>query len=201
MRSAGLNVALAVVAAALTVAAADGLMRFLSVGMPRRGFLAPKPRARLLTGRLEVFDPGYRGILTSREFRVSVRANSLGLRGPEIEFDRLAPRSPVLLIGDSYFFGWGVEESARVSEVLARLLSSGPTPRPVVNISFPGWGMYHARDVLQAFGPRLRPSLVVLGLCIANDFLDDLNYKAHGLDGGTAVLEPSHSLGGESWPS
>jgi hypothetical protein len=172
------NVLLAALSVTLTLVAVDVALRFTSIGSPRRGTLEPKPRPHLLTGRIEVFPPGYRGVLAARDFTVHVRANALGLRGWELDFADLARRHPVVFVGDSYVFGWGVEEEDRVSERSAALLGQAGYSVPVVNLSFPGWGMSQALEVLEDFAPRLRPRLVILGLFVGNDFMDDLAYRA-----------------------
>ena len=59
----------------------------------------------------------------TREFAVDVHTNGWRLRGPEVEASDDALR--VLVIGDSFTFGWGVEERERYSEVLQQLLRTG----------------------------------------------------------------------------
>ena len=57
--------------------------------------------------------PGYQGVLTRPEFSVQFQINSLGFRGPEIGEGR-----KVLIIGDSFTFGWGVGDNANFSALI-----------------------------------------------------------------------------------
>ena len=62
----------------------------------------------------------FRQIKNTGDFNVPVRFNELGLR--ESKSLRTAKSSDWFLVGDSYPFGWGVDEKDRVSEQLAREL-------------------------------------------------------------------------------
>jgi lysophospholipase L1-like esterase len=62
--------------------------------------------------------PGQSGIFETPQFRTSVRINQQGLRDPEHSYDRLNDASRILVLGDSFAWGYGVEESERFSQLL-----------------------------------------------------------------------------------
>src|SRR4030095_6065600 len=69
-----------------------------------------------------------------------------GHRGPEDDW-----RRPVILVvGDSEWFGAGVEDEEAWPRVLERRLNTPAPPQPVhvVNASQPGFGPYHAAVVI-----------------------------------------------------
>ena len=86
-------------------------------------------------------------------FATTVRSNSLGLRGGALAPRRGSARRLVLL-GDSYGFGWGVEEAetyaARLEEILA---ASGGGDIQVLNAAIPGFGTFQRQRALELVLP------------------------------------------------
>src|SRR4051794_39884304 len=77
--------------------------------------------------------PGLRGVVGNwAEFTTHVRINQLGIRGPEI-----GPRRPgvrrVLVLGDSFTFGAGVEEAETFPAQLAAELTRRGAPAEGIN--------------------------------------------------------------------
>ncbi len=111
-----------------------------------------------------------------RGFDTTVRSNRLGFRGPEIE-----PRPDGLVryavLGDSYGFGWGVEEeetyAARLEELL-RADSGAAAGRAVevVNAALPGFGTFQRLRALEAILP-LGLDGVIIEFSVSNDVVDD----------------------------
>ncbi len=92
-----------------------------------------------------------------------VRINAAGLRGPE-----LAPRRPdevrILTLGDSSIFGACAAEEDVFSAVAAALLSRRWRRRVTgINGGIPGYDSRQSLTLLREVGPKVRPSLVVIG--------------------------------------
>src|SRR5215831_727211 len=73
--------------------------------------------------------PGADTDFESPEFRVHVRINERGLRGPSVAATPEARKRRVLFVGDSFVFGWGVEENETFAAELARRI---PDLEPVL---------------------------------------------------------------------
>lgn len=58
---------------------------------------------------------------TAPEFDMQIRANADGLRGGPVSPS--ADIATILVIGDSFTFGWGVAEDQRYSEAMGRLIA------------------------------------------------------------------------------
>ena len=67
--------------------------------------------------------PGQEGIFETQQFRTSVRINKNGLRDREHSYKRQGDIKRILVLGDSFAWGYGVEESERFSQQLEESLS------------------------------------------------------------------------------
>jgi lysophospholipase L1-like esterase len=181
---------MAVLSSVATILVLDVGLRISGLVTPRRGVMQPVPARHPLTDWIDVFPPEYSGTLTSKEFTVGVRAGSLGLRERDLDFAALSTEHPYLFLGDSYFFGWGVEQQQRLSGLFGTKIAEDGRPTPVVNFSFPGWGTYHYLAVWERFVPQLKPRLVIIGTFIGNDFTDDLKQSWRSFEGSGASVVP-----------
>lgn len=91
--------------------------------------------------------------------------NSEGCRGPERGGDGARP--VVLLLGDSIAFGMAVDDDETFA---ARLSSAGVE---TVNMAVPGWGTDQELLDLQRRRLVAAPRMVVLSVCLENDFADN----------------------------
>jgi len=131
------------------------------------GFTDPGTASRLRMcephpARIWQYKAGFSQRHRSDEFSVEVRTSSWRLRGPEPGSDGAAPR--VLVIGDSFSFGWGVEEPERYSEVLQALLAAEGRRVEVVNAGYWGYSFDQQYLLLRELLQRLKPSLVIQGV-------------------------------------
>src|SRR3989304_4685285 len=62
--------------------------------------------------------PGQEGMFETPQFRTAVRINLKGLRDREHAYERSDDSGRILVIGDSFAWGYGVEESQRFSQLL-----------------------------------------------------------------------------------
>ncbi len=107
--------------------------------------------------RIWQYKAGFSQRHRSDEFSVEVRTSSWRLRGPEPVSDGTAAR--VLVIGDSFSFGWGVEQEERYSEVLQALLGAEGRGVEVVNAGYWGYSFDQQylllRELLELSSSRL----------------------------------------------
>lgn len=114
--------------------------------------------------------PLARGTFSSTDFKTFVHLNSLGLRDQEIAppGDKVDP-SRTLLLGDSFVWGLGVQDSEIVDRRMESLLGAG---REVVNAGVSGYGPDQELLYYTSRGVLLGSSSVVLFLFTDNDFED-----------------------------
>jgi hypothetical protein len=112
--------------------------------------------------------PGADGVFDHPRFRISVHINSKGLRDREYSYERRPGTGRILVIGDSFVWGYGVEQPETFPKVLEARLSQVD----VINAGVAGYGTDQELLWLRSEGVRYRADLVILVMC-GND--DDEN--------------------------
>src|SRR5262245_51465571 len=92
---------------------------------------------------------------------ITIRHNSLGLRNDELPADS---RPTILFLGDSFVWGYNVEDSERFTELLRPEL---PDYR-IVNAGVAGYGTDQAYLLARRIWEAVKPDVVVLMFCIEN---------------------------------
>jgi hypothetical protein len=107
------------------------------------------------------------------DHRYKVDTNSIGLRGGEL----LEPaRRRILLVGDSYTFGEGVEDDQTITSALQGMLDEGYGPSfEVLNAGVYGYGAIQSFGWMRRIWDQVGPCVVVYVHC-GNDFADDLRH-------------------------
>jgi hypothetical protein len=113
--------------------------------------------------------PHTRAPMASETGAVLVRTNSRGYRGREYPWASAAGFR-ILALGDSFAFGFGVEEDDTYLARLERALSASHVE--VINAGLAGMGPDNEARLLAADGPDLRPDLVLVGFFVGNDLMD-----------------------------
>ncbi len=93
----------------------------------------------------------------------TVDTNSQGFRGGE--WDRSPRRKNVVVLGDSFAFGWGVSWSETLGQVLERELREMDPSWQVINLAMPGWSIREAVAALELYRDALKPRAVIYVFC------------------------------------
>lgn len=122
-----------------------------------------------------VFPASSQGLFQTGPHPTRVETNELGLRSPPIDAGR-EPCLRILVLGDSYAFGWGVQRN----EVFPRQLEAMLIERypgisvEVLNAGVPGYGLYQQCAMLERVLSHVEVDIVVSTFSLANDPADDL---------------------------
>lgn len=112
-------------------------------------------------------EPGQEGIFEARQFRTHVRINQAGLRDREHTYDRPDGVKRILVVGDSFAWGYGVEDADRFSQ----RLESMPGVE-VINAGVSGYSTDQELLWLTNEGVKYEFDLVILALT-GNDLGDN----------------------------
>lgn len=107
---------------------------------------------------------------------VDVSTNSFGMRGPEVKLEKAEDTFRIALIGDSFAFGWGVEEKDSFARVIERELTTRLSDKSldfdraeVLNFGTPGYSTFQEVALYEKSGSRFKPDLVLV-YYVDNDF-------------------------------
>jgi hypothetical protein len=102
--------------------------------------------------------PNEQGVFTHQDFSVTVTINSQGLRDKEYPLGRVAGKKRVLVLSDSYGWGFGVEDD----EIFTELLEEKYPDWEIINASVSGYGTDQQYLYLKYWGLRYQPDVVLL---------------------------------------
>ena len=111
---------------------------------------------------------------TTPDYRIKVQTNSLGIRGDkEITFTKPANVFRVLLLGDSFTFGYGVDVEQTYGALIESTLREKGINAEVINLGVSGFGTAEELVMLNKRGLKFDPDLVIVGFC-RNDHLNNV---------------------------
>ena len=111
-----------------------------------------------------------------------MHTNELGIRSRPI--DRGGQSVRVLVLGDSYAFGWGVPEKDAFPRQLESMITARfrSVPVEVINGGVPGYGLYQQHAMLLKVLSVTEIDIVVSTFSLANDAVDDLRIEKYAPD-------------------
>jgi len=107
---------------------------------------------------------------SQRGFRYRIDVNAHGLRDRDVPPEKPAGRKRVLILGDSFAFGVGLDNGERFSDVLGVVL---PDDVDVINAGVPGWGTDQEILFYESVLRRYQPDVVVLQFTGQNDVVNN----------------------------
>jgi hypothetical protein len=149
---------------------AMGLLLFAGAELAARALAGRSDYVAL--GQLHEYSEAYgwtpRPGAAAKDRGTTVTVNAGGYRG------RLVAAAPdpglarVLMLGDSVAFGTGVDDGATFSDII----DARDNGIEVVNLAVQGYGLDQSLLKLEREGLAFEPHVVVLNVCLANDFAD-----------------------------
>lgn len=102
-----------------------------------------------------------------------VKHNSYGFRDREWNFSQRGPR--VMILGDSFMWGFDADDAERFSTQLAKRLPKFS----FFNFGVSGYGTDQELLTLRKFAPLVKPSIVLLSFCSENDVGENTHHRVH----------------------
>jgi GDSL-like Lipase/Acylhydrolase family len=127
---------------------------------------------------------------TPGEWRFIYTTSEYGFRAPTVPVSSRYDLPNIVVIGDSYSFGIGVDDGQEYPAVLAQLLAGQAN---VVNLGVPGYGLTQEIRLYYEFGRSFDPAIVLLQFS-NNDPDDNLFYQVTEIENGRFVFRRDQSL-------
>jgi hypothetical protein len=102
--------------------------------------------------------PNQQGLFYDRDFSIKVSINSQGLRDKEYAFNRVEAKNRLLVLGDSFAWGFGVEHH----EIFTEILEDNYPNWEIINASVSGYGTDQEFLYLKHRGIHYQPDIVLL---------------------------------------
>ena len=118
--------------------------------------------------------PGQHGVFTKSQFRIHVRINEKGLRDREHSYERPDNMKRILVLGDSFAWGFGVEENYRFSELLETSADI-----EVINTGVSGYSTDQELLWFSSEGIKYETDLVILVFCGNDEKMNHLQRVFH----------------------
>jgi lysophospholipase L1-like esterase len=115
--------------------------------------------------------PNIEGVHVQKEWKTQIRINSKGLRDQDYDYKKPEGINRIVVLGDSFTWGYGVEEYERFTEVLEDTLLENCQ---VINTGVCGYGNDQQLLFLKNEGVKYNPDLVVVAFFVGNDILNNL---------------------------
>lgn len=92
-----------------------------------------------------------------------VKTNSYGLRDKEYSLEKPENTTRIVVIGDSFTYGFGLNRSERYTHILEEKMERKGYNTEVINVAVPGWGMTSYSKATKEIAVKFKPDIVVIG--------------------------------------
>src|SRR5262245_43175639 len=106
-------------------------------------------------------------------FATTFRTNSRGLRDREYSIEKPNGMTRIVVIGDSFTWGWGVGDQEIYTEILEASLKRAE----VINLGVTAFDTSQEFRYLEVEGMKYEPDIVLLGFCLNDIFTNDTSWK------------------------
>ena len=126
----------------------------------------------LLKGKSIEVNSAKESIYRLPEFTIKVKLNSQGFRGEEYNRNKNKNTVRILVIGDSFSFGWGADLEDSWTNILERELNKFISGKKieVINVSVAGNTPFDYPELARKYVPLYKPDFLIIGLVEGNDF-------------------------------
>ncbi len=116
-----------------------------------------------------IFAPHSSVRYTTSEFDYIANINRYGFRGPEPDINHDGSRINVLLLGDSFTYGWGLNFDSTWGAVAETSLRAQGIDVQLLNLGKPGADPMEYADIARRAIPLLKPQIVIINLLQGDD--------------------------------
>jgi len=123
------------------------------------------------------------------EYRITMRTNSKGVRADsEIPYEKPEGVKRIVLLGDSFAMGFGVNLEDTFSSQMQKFLKNQGINTEIINLGIPTYGNAEALIALKEEGLKYQPDLVVLAWH-PSDYSENIQSNLFGLEEGRLICK------------
>jgi hypothetical protein len=99
-----------------------------------------------------------------RDFRFTISTNRLGFRGPDFPIRRTPATKRILVFGNSFTYGWGVDFEVTWPHLLEQELARAGMSVEVANLSRAGTTGMEMKEIVERSLALLKPDLIIISV-------------------------------------
>jgi hypothetical protein len=99
-----------------------------------------------------------------RDFKFSISTNRLGFRGPDFPIRRTLGKKRILVFGNSFTYGWGVDFEDTWPHLLEQEMNRSGMPVEVANLARAGTNGMEMKEIAERSIALLKPDLVIISV-------------------------------------
>lgn len=126
----------------------------------------------------------------SGHYKFTYKINSYRYRGELIPISNSYEKENIVILGDSYTFGHGVNDGEEYAAVMSKILDKRFS---VINLGVGGWGLTQQIRRYYELGQLYSPKIVILMFC-ANDPKDNFKNKVTIIENGRFKFQNSNNI-------
>ena len=189
MKATPSSVAIIAASVLLCGGAAEALVRVVAPQDARIQTPEMYQRDSILSYRLT---PSHTGVFSNRvEYRTTVRTDERGLRIPAGAAGARADARRVLMLGDSFVFGQGVDAEDALPLQIEQALAQRGDSVSVLNGGVVGYSTVQELAWFERIGGSLKPDVVIVGFFLGNDLQDNRTSSLERFVRGVITAPPS----------
>ena len=135
--------------------------------------------------------PNAEGILKMPDSTTHIKINSKGLRDRSYGYKKPEGVMRIVVLGDSFTWGYGVEDKERYTEILEEGLLENIQ---VINMGVTGYGTDQEFHTLKNEGVKYNPDLVIIAFQIGTDIADNTHTVRYTYPKTMFVLDNNNKL-------
>ncbi len=107
------------------------------------------------------------------EYNYTIKTNSLGYRNEEFKSEKPDNKYRIIILGDSFTFGYGIKDNKTYTKILQDLLNNITAQYQVINAGYKaGYSPDSYYSYLNNEGYNLKPDMIILAYYPGNDVTD-----------------------------
>lgn len=151
-------------ALAITIALIAAVLFFVGVDAAAAAYLYAQRRNSGL-----IWAPDSTVEHATTEFHYFTHVNNLGFRGPDFSRRPKSGTERIAIIGDSFTYGWGLDQDQTWPAILEQCLRSSGRPVEIANLGVPGAGPLSYADLAPRALAALHPDVLLVAVVQADD--------------------------------
>ena len=151
-------------ALAITIALIAAVLFFFGVDAAAAAYLYAERRNSGL-----IWAPDSTVEHATTEFHYFTHVNNLGFRGPDFSRRPKSGTERIAIIGDSFTYGWGLEQDQTWPAILEQCLRSAARRVEIANLGVPGAGPLSYADLAPRALAALHPDVLLVAVVQADD--------------------------------